>query len=389
MQEDDHGRTSSSWWKAIVAVMLAAFCVWIFLSADPLRAYMQAAAIFFELNSNHVPLVLAPVAHHPADVSNVEIPVPGHRALRGAIYAPTDVKSARAIVLLHGVHHLGYDEPRLVNFASALARCGFQVLTPELSDLRDYHITPASLSDIRASIDWYAQRTGGPVTVIGLSFAGGLAILAASDPETAPHVEAILSVGGHASFARVADYYVTGVAHGTDGSNYTVPPHDYGSLVLAYDHLGDYIPAQDTGAVLPVLRAHLYENAEAEKSLTAQLNPRQQTEIHQIEQFNLPAEITLAKASNSRLASAMAAISPEGNVATLRAPVFLLHGSADDVIPPTELSWLKKDLPPGTVHGALVTPLLSHVSLQMEKPTFGDDWRALRFLAHFLEMASA
>jgi len=396
MQDDDHARAKSHWWKAVVAVMLAALCLWIFFSADPLRAYMQAAAIFFELDSNHLPVVLAPVAHHPVSANNIDIPVPGRPALRALIYAPTDVKSARAIVLLHGVHHLGYDEPRLVNFASALSRCGFQVLTPELPELRDYHISAASLTDIRASINWYAQRTGAPVTVIGLSFAGGLAILAAADPATTPHVKAILSVGGHSSFARVANYYVTGVAHGADGSAYgaggglyTVAPNDYGSLVLAYEHLGDYVPAQDTAAILPVLRAHLYENGEAEKSLTAQLNLRQQSELRQIEQSSLPVETALAKASNAKYVTAMATISPEGNVADLHVPIFLLHGSADNVIPPTELSWLQKDLPAASVHGALVTPLLSHVSLKIAKPTFADDWHALSFLAHFLELAEA
>lgn len=389
MQEEDHPRAKFRWWKAVVILVLAALGLWVFYSADSIRAYMQAAAIFSELNSNHVPLLLAPVAHHAAAANNVEIPVPGHATLRGVIYAPTDVKSAHAIVLLHGVHRLGYDEPRLVNLASALARCGFQVLTPELPELRDYHISAASLTDIRASINWYAQRTGAPVTVIGLSFAGGLAILAAADPATSPHVKAVLSIGGHASFARVADYYITGVAHGTDGSAYTVAPNDYGSLVLAYGHLGDYVPAPDVAAILPVLRAHLYENGEAEKSLTAQLNPRQQTELRQIEQSSLPAEAAIAKVSNAKYVTAMGTISPEGNVASLNIPVFLLHGSADNVIPPTELSWLQKDLPASSVHGVLVTPLLSHVSLQIEKPTLGDDWRALRFLAHFLEVAEA
>jgi dienelactone hydrolase len=389
MPEDDHARAKSYWWKAVAVIMLAALCLWLFVSADPLRAYIQAAAIFFELDSNHLPLVLAPVAHHPVVANNIDIPVTSHAALRAIIYAPTDVRSARAIVLLHGVHRLGYDEPRLVNFASALSRCGFQVLTPELPELRDYHISAASLTDIRASINWYAQRTGGPVTVIGLSFAGGLAILAAADPATSPHVKAILSVGGHASFARVADYYITGVAHGADGSIYTVAPNDYGSLVLAYEHIGDYVPAQDTAAILPVLRAHLYENAEGETSLTAQLNSRQQAEFRQLEQSNLPAEAALAKASNAKYVTEMATISPEGNVADLHIPVFLLHGAADNVIPPTELSWLKRDLPAKSVHGALVTPLLSHVSLKLAKPTLADDWRALRFLAHFLEIAEA
>src|SRR5437868_4052692 len=41
--------------------------------------------------------------------------------LCGRIYSPHDVVHATGIVLLHGVHPLGIDEPRLVSFARALS----------------------------------------------------------------------------------------------------------------------------------------------------------------------------------------------------------------------------------------------------------------------------
>jgi dienelactone hydrolase len=170
-------------------------------------------------------------------------------------------------VLLHGVHRLGYDEPRLVAFASALTRCGYQVLTPELYELRDYKITPTTVTDIRASVLYFSQKTNQRVSVLGLSFAGGLALMAVADPAVGGHVKAVLSVGGHDSFSRVAAYYVTGSAQGEDGKPFTLAPHDYGPLVLAYEHMGDYVPAADVPALTTLLKVHLYEATNQEKVL--------------------------------------------------------------------------------------------------------------------------
>jgi dienelactone hydrolase len=369
--------------------MLALFCAFVFIHANPIKATMQAAAIFFELNTNKVPLVVAPVARHPAEVTNVIIPVANAVALRGLVYMPTDVERPPAIVLFHGVHRLGYDEPRLVAFASALARCGYQVLTPELPELRDYRITPATVSQMRTSILYYAQRSNQKVSVLGLSFAGGLALMAVDDATVQQHVKAVLSVGGHASFTRVADYYMTGTATGADGKTFTQPPHDYGPLILAYNHMGDYVPAADVAPLTAVLKAHLYENPQGQALLESKLTPRQATEWKMLEGANRPEELALAEASAKKHSGEMDAVSPEGHVADVHVPVYLLHGAGDSVIPPTELGYLEHDLPPHTVHAALVSRLISHVSFGEQHPTPADYWHGLRFLSHFLEAASA
>ncbi len=370
---------------AIVALL----CALLFFSANTLKSYMQAAAVFFELDTQKVPLVLAPIARHPGEITDISIPVAGEGPLRAMVYAPTDIEHPPAIVLLHGVHYLGYTEPRLVAFASALTRCGFQVLTPDLPELQDYRITPNTITQMKASILYFSQKTGQPVSVMGLSFAGGLALMAAADPAVQPHVRAVLSVGGHDSFARVAAYYITGHAQGANGKMFAEAPHDYGPLVLAYNYLSDYVPAADVAAVGDVLKAHLYENASGEALLTARLTPRQAAEWRMLEGGDPAKEHALAEASNTKHAAQMEAVSPEGHLAALHTQVFLLHGAEDNVIPPTELSWLEHDVPADDLRGTLVTPMISHVSLGKMKPTLADYWRGLRFLARFLHTASA
>ncbi len=50
-------------------------------------------------------------------------------------------------------------------------------------------------------------------------------------------------------------------------------------------------------------------------------------------------------------------------LAKVHVPVMLLHGSADNVVPPTETLWLEHDLPPGVLRAALISPAIGHVEV--------------------------
>ena len=60
--------------------------------------------------------------------------------------------------------------------------------------------------------------------------------------------------------------------------------------------------------------------------------------------------------------SELSALSPRGHLRDVGVPVYLLHGSADSVIPPSETEWAGLELD-GAPHQALVSPLLEHVSV--------------------------
>jgi pimeloyl-ACP methyl ester carboxylesterase len=82
----------------------------------------------------------------------------------------------------------------------------------------------------------------------------------------------------------------------------------------------------------------------------------------------------------------MAAVSPHGRLAALKANVLLLHGEGDDVIPASESLWLARELPPPRLQALLITPLLTHVNM---KPgaQIREEWKMLHFLAVMLAEA--
>src|ERR1700679_1591526 len=180
---------------------------------------------------------------------------------------------------------------------------------------------------------------------MGLSFSGGRALVAAADPQYRPDFKFVLAVGSQDSMERVATYYSTGRDVRPNGTIEQLPPHEYGPLVLEYEHLEDFVPAQDEDAIRPVLRQHLYEDKIAEAVAEEELNSRQKAEAAQLMDPNSARTKAMLAASTKRHLQQMDALSPHGFLRTMTTPVYLLHGRADNIIPSAETTWMAEELP--------------------------------------------
>jgi pimeloyl-ACP methyl ester carboxylesterase len=311
----------------------------------------------------------------------------GEQQVRARLYLPANKPHAPALVIFHGVHHLGIDEPRLMGFASAMASCGIRVLTPELPDIKDYHVSQDSVATIGASVKWFAEQTGGPVGVMGLSFSGGLSLVAASDPLYHPDFKFVFAVGSQDSMDRVTQYYRTGSDVRPDGSLEVLPAHEYGPLVLEYEYLEDFVPRHDLGPVRAVLRAHLYEDKDAEATASLRLNEGQKREA--LELMDATSTHTRAQiaAVIAKHTTQLDRLSPRGRLQTLDTPVYLLHGEADNIIPSAETLWMASELPQEDLKAMLVSPVLSHIDLDAAKPGAWDEWRLVHFFALIMRAA--
>src|SRR5262249_17774447 len=81
-------------------------------------------------------------------------------SVQGRLYLPNGVTRPAGMVVVHGMHHLGIDEPRLVSFSRAAAGNGFAVFTPEVDALADYRVDAASIATIGESAAWLENRLG-------------------------------------------------------------------------------------------------------------------------------------------------------------------------------------------------------------------------------------
>ena len=126
---------------AVIVLMLAVFA-WPFV-----KCHLQAVAVLDLVANQPVPSLLRATVMEPVTTQELTINT-SQGAVKARLYVPVGRPNAPALVVLHGVHHLGMNEPRLIAFASAMASCGLRVLTPELPDIKDYHVGANSIATI-------------------------------------------------------------------------------------------------------------------------------------------------------------------------------------------------------------------------------------------------
>jgi len=366
----------------MVVLLIVLMAAAIYAIRYDLRSYVFLTQ-FLDPNASGL---LVRLERHSLDTQEVTLSTT-HGPVRARLYMPRGVAHAPGMVLLHGIHHLGIDEPRLMNFARAAASNGFSVLTPEIAALADYHVDAASISTIGESTAWLQERLGtGPVTIVGVSFAGGLSLLAACEPRYAPHIRVLVLLGAYDDLARVVRFLATSQAELPDGRMEPYAAHDYGASVFVYSNLDKFFPATDLPVAHDALRDWLWERPTDAQALFPRLSPpsRATMEILLARQIGqLRSKILEAIQADD---SQMSALSPQGKLATLHTPVFLLHGSTDDIIPSTETLWLEKEIPKLYLRDALITPAFSHVDPD-KHALWTDQLRLVEFLAGVLRTA--
>jgi dienelactone hydrolase len=382
---------SRTWRVTLLAVLAGLLLVLLLVVPDLLRG-LSFVARAADLKGG----LVERIAHWgTSPVSEQEARIPSrHGDLRARVYRPAD-PNGRTVLVTPGVHADGIDEPRLVKLARDLAAGGLTVLTPELPDLVRYRITPRETDMIEDAALWAASRPelapDGRVGLLGISFAGGLSIVAAGTPLLRDKVAFVLSFGGHGDLERVLSFLCTGVQ--SDGQRRK--PHDYGVVVILLSVAERVVPPEQVeplrAGLLTFLRAsHLAMHdgqraretfAEARRLQSEMPEPAatfmryvNERDVAALGPLLLPQALAFAHDS---------ALSPERSLAPA-APVYLLHGMDDTVIPAIESELLARWLAPqGEVHH-LSTPLITHAELDRRKAA-ADVWRLVTFWASVLD----
>lgn len=301
----------------------------------------------------------------------------------------------RAFLLVPGVHASGVDEPRLIGFARDLASMGHPVVTVGPRDLARYTISPAVTDAIEDAAAWLSQQPDlapdGRIGMMGISFAGGLSIVAAGRPRLQNHVVAVLSLGGHGELLSTLRYLCTGIQ--VDGIRR--PPHDYGVVIILLGVTDRVVPPEQVPLLRQALRSFLeasrldlvdkaqsaaeFERArvlgaalpEPARTLMQYVNDR---DVDHLGPILLPHVTSLG--GHPALSPALSPVPS--------APVYLLHGSGDNVIPAAETIALARTLADrGAIAQALVTPLITHAEVDRASSVW-DAWALVGFWSDVL-----
>ncbi len=231
-----------------------------------------------------------------------------------------------------------------------------------------------------------ARLGGDRVGLMGLSFAGGLSLVAASDTRFADTMAFVVSVGAHDDLGRVLRFFVTDEAPRPDGSTLRAHAHDYGKVVLEYSHAEDFFPLLDVEPARRTLRAVLHEDLAGAREQAKALSPASREKMGHILQHDSAALAPELLAEIERLQPQFAAVSPAAHVARLHVPALVLHGAGDVLIPPSEAEWLAHDVPAAMLREGLVSRAIEHVGLESDT-SLGDRMSLIHFMSDVLEAA--
>lgn len=329
-----------------------------------------------------------------------------HGDIPARLYRP-EGRIRRTAVLTPGVHAMGIDEPRLKGLAGDLAASGVAILTIALPDLVRYRFSPAAVDQIEDAARHVAADPAlapdGRVGLMGISFAGGLSIVAAGRPAVRDQIAYVFSFGGHGDLARVLRYLCTGLEpRAPDAPRDTPPvyraPHDYGVAVILLGLADRVVPPDQVGP----LRRGLETFLTASQMTLVDMN--QATAIFKESQAiaaTLPEPSgTLMRHVNQRDTRALGAvllpvlerIGAEEYPPSLSAehspaptsPVYLLHGADDTVIPAVETRLLARHLSSRDVEvHALLSGLITHAEVDRGAAA-AETWRLVGFWANLL-----
>jgi dienelactone hydrolase len=356
--------------------------------------YVRGAAFVIQAADLHGSArTLAEWTTQPVAETDTTIPA-RDGSLRGRIYRPAHVNGP-ATLLVPGVHAGGIDEPRLVQFARDVASMGRVVVTAELPDLKQYRITPRTTDMIEDAALWLAGKSGESpdhrIGMMGISFAGGLSIVAASRPSLREHVAFVMSFGGHGDLPRTLRYLCTGVQ--PDGS--VRPPHDYGVAIILLGVADRVVPPEQAQPLRDAILAFLHAS-----HVDMVDKPQAQIEFARARDLAAglaePARTLMAYVNDRNVAKLgpvllphVTALGDDSALSPARAspafPVYLLHGTGDNVIPAVESQLLAETLRArGAKVEQLATPLITHAEVDQSAAARAI-WDLVQFWADLLD----
>ena len=305
-----------------------------------------------------------------------------NRRYRGDIYVPAEPPLA-AMVLVPGVAEAGKDDPRLVNFATTLARARFVVLTPDIANLRALRV---SAQDARAVADAFRHlRTRAECAApcksgIGaFSYAVGPAMLAALDPVIRDDVDFILGVGGYYDLEEVITFFTTGYFRQQGEWRY-LSPNSYGKWVFVLSNAWLLSKPSDQAALQAIARRKLADaNADID-SLRAGLSPPGRSLLALLENRDRSRSAQLIDALPPSVKAHIETLTLVNKpLSTLGARLILLHGSDDTIIPYTQSAALAAAVRPGQADLFIIDGL-AHVDVHPLGLDRDSAWRAVSTL---------
>ena len=362
--------------------VIALLTVWLMLAAGgchPWRSY-ESALVLIDIAAGDGPSRLKHTTRKPQRIT-VRYRSEGQQG-QGDLYRPA-AEIRAGLLLVPGVAETGKDDPRLVAFATTLARAGFAVLVPDLPNLRQLRVSPDDVGQLVDAFAWLVANPQlapqGRAGMAAFSYAAGPTLLASLDTAICQRVQFVFAVGAYYDLNRVLTFCTTGY-YRQNGRWHYLQPNEYGTWAFVASNVHRLSNAKDRALFQQMTRRKLTDLTASTADLAAGLGKEGQA-LHALISNRDPRRVELLlKALPVAIRQDIAALNLAGaDLSRLSAQLILVHGLNDRMIPYVESVALAKAVPKGQSHLFLVKGL-EHVDMAPELPDRWRLWRAVSLL---------
>jgi pimeloyl-ACP methyl ester carboxylesterase len=302
--------------------------------------------------------------------------------VRAHRYEPRDGAVTGTYLVVHGLHYLGPDDPRLDRFCRVLASAGFCVVAPFVRDFLELRVAPRAADDVAAATDYAvrlsAQRGLPRPALFSISFGSTPAIEVAASERHRDAIGALVLFGGFFDFHATIRFAVTTRAFA--GALSIDVPHDPLNAPAVFINLIEHLengPARDElrAAWLEMVRrtwGRLELRPRARRlpiaeQIAATLAPERRP-LFLIGCGLAPGGAALLELGLARAGDYFAFTDPASRLARVTAPVVISHGRDDDVVPYLEAGKLRDALPGDHPHRLHITGMYGHTHSALPSP---------------------
>jgi len=279
----------------------------------------------------------------PTGVTREEVSFEGPNGpMRAWILRPEDRTPSGRLFVIHGLHFLGPEDPRLLRFLSAVAASGVEVFAPFIPTLLSLSLDEGSVAETKAALcAATADPSDGPIGLFTISFGSILGIRMMVDPDFRAHTEALMVFGGFCDWKDALRYSITDRDTRAD----VVPPDPLNQPAIYMNLVADMESAPEHthrlhDAWLAYVKATWGDPSMRDIARFEPIAQRLSQTLDEEERALFlrgcglaPGALEEVEGALLKASSRLDWLAPQPHLARLRCPLYIAHGADDDVVP--------------------------------------------------------
>ena len=165
-----------------------------------------------DIASKDKPSLFKKLTDEPS-VTSDSIPAKDGRYVHFDIYSAGKNKPSAGMIVTHGFTEKGKNDKRLQSMAKRLARAGFVIMVPDLTQMRNFRLSLQDAEEITLCFEHFSQQPlvdPQKIGMMGFSFGTGPIIISMAQPELQERVKFGVFFGGYYDLKRALKYTLTG-----------------------------------------------------------------------------------------------------------------------------------------------------------------------------------